>query len=88
MGWSMSGESSGDVFTNISNATIVNRSTLTGSLNAASNAGHQDAREMLERIASLVESSNNPEVADLFNSFTEELAQEQPKKPVLKATLR
>jgi hypothetical protein len=82
----MSEAKSGDSFTNISNATIVNRSTLTNALNIASKNGDEELKVALNRVASLVEQSNSVEAGELFNSFAEELQKPQPRKTLLSAT--
>jgi len=74
----------GDVFSNVSGSTIVNRSTLEDSFNSVALTHGQDTAKALRDVAQLVEDAHDPNVADLFNAFTEELQRPQPRKSTLK----
>ena len=74
----------GDVFSNVSGSTIVNRSTLEDSFNSVTPTHGQDMAEALRDVAQLVEDAHDPNIADLFNAFTEELRRPQPRKSTLK----
>lgn len=74
----------GDIYNNISNSTIINRSLLQGSLNKAQEIGGVDAAKMLEAIGKFVEQSGNSEAGELFDQFNEELQKPQSRKSVLR----
>jgi hypothetical protein len=80
----MQAEGSGDTFANITNATIINRSTLQGSLNKARQIGANDSADVLETVGKLVEQSGNKQAGELFDQFNEELQRSEPRKSVLR----
>jgi hypothetical protein len=73
----------GDVFSNISNSTIINRSHLENSFNKLIHQGHQDAADALKRAAEEVDKSGDKNVSELFDSFNEQLEKPAPKKSLL-----
>jgi hypothetical protein len=73
----------GDVFKNIKNSTIVNRSIVEKSFNKIREEIDQDTAMALLRVAEEIDKSGNKEAADLFTNFNEELQKPEPKKPVL-----
>ncbi|SFE29649.1 hypothetical protein [Spirosoma endophyticum] len=75
----------GDVFKNISNTTIVNRSLLHSSFVKAESSVGFDKANVLNEIASIVEETKSKDAGELFDSFNEELAKPQPKNTVLKS---
>lgn len=75
----------GDKFENISNSTIVNRSSLINALNRLDSQGDDEAVASLRELEQVVSESNNSNAADCLDSFTEELNREEPRKSVLQA---
>jgi hypothetical protein len=81
----MSESKSGDTFSNVSNSTIINRSSLSHSLNSAARLGGADAEQALKEVGELVVKSGNRDACDLFNQLTEELQKPWPRKSVLRS---
>jgi len=76
----------GDSFSNIgAGATIINRSTLTNSLNAARAHGGEETANALKSVSEIVEKSGNADAADNLNAFNDELTKPNPKKSLLKS---
>ncbi|GAB3186804.1 hypothetical protein FHX75_111310 [Micromonospora palomenae] len=76
----------GDSFSHIgSGATIVNRSTLTNSLNSVKESAGEDVAAALAELADLVEKSGNADATDNFNALSAELERPEPKKSLLKS---
>lgn len=75
----------GAVFKNISNSTIINESEVNGSLNKIRDKGNDSLADALLEVAKQIEAAKDPKAGELFNSFAQELAKENPSKPVLKA---
>jgi hypothetical protein len=75
----------GDVFTNISDATIINRSNLEHVVVSTKDSVGPDVGEALRQLAEFIEQSGNSEAAENFNAFTEELQQPKPRKALLKS---
>ena len=76
----------GDYFNNITDSTIINRSTVENAYNKVRSDEGQDTAEVLVEIAKIVEESKNKEAGELFDSFNEEINKDEPKKSVLKNT--
>ena len=74
----------GDVFENISNSTIINRSYLEGSLNKVKKDVSEDTADALRQIAEFIGKSGNEAAIENFNSFNEELQKEDASKNKLK----
>ena len=74
----------GDIFSNISNATIINRSLLQNAFNKAKSETGEDTAEALRKVAEAVAQSGNKEAGELLDQFNEELAKTQPRKSLLK----
>ena len=75
----------GDVFKNIQNATIINKSVVENSFNKIKEGYGEDVAKALLQIAEFIEGSGNKEAGGLFDSFNEELNKPESKKPVLKS---
>jgi hypothetical protein len=75
----------GDVFENIKNSTIVNSSTVFGSIDNIQKTRGSDISNILLEITNIIHQNENQEAADLFEAFTLELEKEGPKKPILKS---
>ena len=75
----------GDVFKNIRNATIINKSVVENSFNKVTKEHGGDVAKALLQIAEFIEKAGNIEAGELFDSFNEELNKPVPKKPVLKS---
>ena len=77
---------SGDVFKNISNATIINRSLITRSFSKVKEQAGDETAQVLIKVAEAVEKSGSAEAGELFNQFNEELQKPEPRKSVLRNT--
>jgi hypothetical protein len=76
----------GDHFDKIgAGATIVNRSTLTSSLNRVQYQSGDTAAQALQMVAQIIENSGNQDAAENFNALSEELDKPHPKKSLLKS---
>ena len=76
----------GDHFDKIgAGATIVNRSTLTSSLNQVQHEAGDAAAQALGMVAQIIEDSGNQDAAENFNALSEELDKSHPRKSVLKS---
>jgi hypothetical protein len=76
----------GDNFDKIGpGATIVNRSTLTSSLNQAQRHAGEGAAQALQMVAQIIEDSGNQDAVENFNALSEELGNPHPRKSVLKS---
>lgn len=75
----------GDYFSNISNATIVNKSVVQNAFNKVKETIDEDTAAALAQIAEHVEKSGNKEAGEVFNAFNEELQKLDPKKSLLKS---
>lgn len=75
----------GDVFENIANATIINKSTIQNAFNKVKSEHDEATSKALIKIAEFIEKSNEPAAGALFNSFTDELNKPQPDKSKLKS---
>ena len=73
-----------DIFSNISNSTIINRSLLQNAFNKAKSETGEEAAEALRKVAEAVAQSGNKEAGELLDQFNEELAKTQPRKSLLK----
>ena len=73
----------GDKFENISNSTIVNRSSVQSALNSQTVSGHPELAEALQKIADLVERSQNVAAGALFNGLAEEIKKPTPQKTII-----
>jgi hypothetical protein len=73
----------GDVFSNISNTTIINRSHLEASFNKLMRDGDTYSAEALKRTAEEIHKSGNKEAGELFDAFNEQLEKPTPKKSLL-----
>src|ERR1041385_3212994 len=69
----------GDIFQNIADSTIVNRSTVERSFNAVQGFSPDVARALLS-VAEHVAASGNKEAGELFNAFSDETAKPEPKR--------
>lgn len=72
----------GDKFENISNSTVINRSSLKNAMNTMANAskGIEDA---LEEVSEYIEQTGNEDLIKLFDSLTGEISKETDNKIVL-----
>lgn len=75
----------GDIFENIRDSTIVNRSIVEKSFNKVREEIDQDTAMALLRVAEEIAKSGNPEAAELFEGFNEELQKPEPRGSVLKS---
>ena len=73
----------GDTFKNISNSSIVNRSTFFNALNALEAKSDQTLMELLESVAEKVEASGNVEAGEILEQLMEELAREEPRQSLI-----
>jgi hypothetical protein len=76
----------GDHFDKIgAGAAIVNRSTLTGSLNRVHYPADDAVVQALQVVAKFIEDSGNQGAAENFDALSEELGKPQPKKALLQS---
>jgi hypothetical protein len=75
----------GDYFNNISNATIINKSTVQNAFNKVKEKTDETTAAALAQIADHIEKSGNREAGEVFNAFSEELQKPEPKKSLLKS---
>lgn len=76
----------GDQFDRIgAGTTIVNRSTLTSSLNRVECQDGGAAAQALQLIAQIIEHSGNRDAAENFNALSEELDKPHPRKAILRS---
>lgn len=75
----------GDVFKNIQNATIINKSVIKNSFNKINKEHGDDVAKALLQIAEFIEKSGNREAGELFDTFNEEINNPHLKKSVLKS---
>lgn len=76
----------GDVFRDVLNSAIINRSSLVRGVEAVSNIDRNLAIE-LTSAARVVGSNGEKSVGELFDLFNEELANEKPRTSVLRMML-
>ena len=81
----MGDKSSGDVFKNIRNATLINKSVVENSFNNVKAGYGEEVAKALLHIAEFIDRSGNKEAGELFDRFNEELNKPEPKKSVLKS---
>ncbi|WP_342726082.1 hypothetical protein AAFG07_03795 [Bradyrhizobium sp. B097] len=74
----------GDVFSNIQNSTIVNRSTVESAFNKTKSESGEETASILLKVAEFVAKSGNKEAGELLDQFNEELSKPQPRKSLLK----
>lgn len=70
----------GDYFSNISNATIINKSVVQNAFNKMRDKFDEDTAAALAQIAQIVEKSGNKEAGETFDDFNEEIQKPEPKK--------
>ena len=75
----------GDHFSNITNATIINKSVVQNAFNKIKDTIDEDTAAALAQIAEHVEKSGNKEAGEVFNAFNEELQKPEPKKSLLRS---
>jgi hypothetical protein len=73
----------GDVFKNISHATIINRSVVERAFNRYKDSSDDDVAVALKEIAQHVDASGNIAAAAVFNQFASTLIEEKPDKSKL-----
>jgi len=74
----------GDIFSNIKNSTIVNRSLVERSFNKVKSEADEETAKVLLKVAELVAGSGNKEAGEILDQFNEELAKPAPRKSLLK----
>ena len=74
----------GDIFSNITGSTIVNRASVEESFNKIENSYDRETANALLQAAEEIARANNREASELFASFNEELQKANPRKVVLK----
>lgn len=73
----------GDIFSNISNSTIVSRSLVEGSFIKAKEKGGDEAANAIVKVAEEIDKSGNKDAGELFDAFNKELKAPSPKKAFL-----
>ena len=74
----------GDVFKNISNSSIINRSSFFDALSSLEAKSEPDLMAALESIAGEVEASGNKAAGELLEQLMEELSREEPRRSLIK----
>jgi hypothetical protein len=74
----------GDIFANIKDSTIVNRSLVERSFNKVKSEADEETAKVLIRVAEVVADSGNKEAGEILDQFNEELAKPVPRKSLLK----
>ena len=74
----------GDIFSNIKNSTIVNRSLVERSFNKVKSEADEETAKVLLKVAEVVADSGNKEAGEILDQFNEELAKPAPRKSLLK----
>jgi hypothetical protein len=75
----------GEVLRNISGSTLINKGMVAESFNKV-RANYDDKTSLaLVRVAEEVDKSGNPDAAELFEAFNEELQKPEPKRSVLRS---
>ena len=74
----------GDVFKDIQNATIINKSVVENSFNKVKQEHNEEVAKALLKIAEFIEKSGDINAATLFDKFNEELNKTHAEKPTLK----
>jgi hypothetical protein len=75
----------GDTFSNITGATIINRSQVQGAVSILQQQDNAQSAEALKLLADYVEKSGNSEAAEHLDDFTEELQKPEPRKSKLRS---
>ena len=75
-----------DTFSNITSATIINRSLVQNAMNRVRANTGDDVAETLKEIADAVEASENKNTAAFFDQFNEELQKQEPRKTLLRVS--
>ena len=73
----------GDKYENITNSTIINRSSLENAFNQIKEQVDEETANALIEVAEIVGQSNNPAAGVLLTSFTEEVKSKEPGKSKL-----
>jgi hypothetical protein len=74
----------GDVYENVRDATIINRSSVDNSFNYNDSKFDADVTEALRKLAEIITSSGNTQARELFKEFNNELAKSEPRKSLLR----
>jgi hypothetical protein len=74
----------GDIFSNIQNSSIVNRSLVENAFNKIKSEVGEDTAATLLKVTELVAQSGNKEAGEILDQFNEELGKPQPRKSLLK----
>ena len=75
----------GDIFENIRDSTIVNKSLITESFNKLKAEHGEETASALTQVAEFIAKSNNHAAGVMFNNFSEELNKVRPDKSRLKS---
>jgi antitoxin YefM len=73
----------GDTYENITNSTIINRSSLENAFNQIKEQVDEETANALIQVAEIVGQSNNPAAGVLLTSFTDEVKSKEPDKSKL-----
>jgi hypothetical protein len=75
----------GDVFRDINNATVINKSLVENSFNKVKSEHDEETGKALVEVAKFIEKSGDPASGELFDKFNEELSKPEPDKSRLKS---
>lgn len=74
----------GDVYKNIQNSQITNRSVAESTMNVLNSRSDETLADFIGALTEEVESSGNVEAGELLDQFNEELSRDEPRKTLLK----
>ena len=74
----------GDVFSNISNSTIVNRSRVETAFNKYESISEHEVAEFIRQVSEIVAGSGSQEAGELLDQFNEEVGKDEPRVSLLK----
>lgn len=78
----------GDVFIDIHNATLINKSLVENSFNKVKREHDEETAKALVKVAEFIEKSKDPTAVALFDNFNQELDKPQPDKSRRKSLIK
>lgn len=75
----------GDIFSHISNSTIVSRSSVERAFNSLKESGNGEAADLILEISKLIQQSNSHAAAAIFSQISEQVTKPSPDKGIIKS---
>lgn len=75
----------GDMYSNISGSTIVNRSLVKESFNHVSHQFDLKTADAIRKLAEVMNASGSRTAAELFDEFNREIVKREPRKAILRS---